>query len=58
MDLGGEGLDEQDHYLLEINLDDLETSSGKDQHYWLLQIKAARRKRMPYADCGKREQQC
>ena len=42
MDLGGEGLDEKYHYLLEINLEDLETSSGKDQHYWLLQIEAAR----------------
>ena len=43
MDLGGEGLDERDHYLLEINLEDLETSSGKGQHYWLVQIEAARR---------------
>ena len=45
MDLGGEGLDERDHYLLEVNLEDLETSSGEDQHYWLLQIEAARRER-------------
>ncbi len=36
MDLGGKGLDERDHYLMEINLEDLESSSGKDQHYWLL----------------------
>ena len=43
MDLGGKGLDKRDHYLLEINLKDLETSSGEDHHYWLLQIKAARR---------------
>ncbi len=33
MDLEGNGLDERDHYLLEINLGDLETSSGEDQHY-------------------------
>ncbi len=45
MDLGGEGLDERDHYLLKINLDDLETSSGEDHHYWLLQIEASRHKR-------------
>ena len=38
-------MDERDHYLLDINLEDLETSSGEDQHYWLLQIQAARRER-------------
>ena len=43
LELGEEGLDERDHYLLEINLDDLESSSGEEQHYWLLQIEAARR---------------
>ena len=42
LDLGGEGLEEKDHYLLKINLEDLETSSGEDQHDWLLQINAAR----------------
>ncbi len=41
LDMGEKGSDTQDHYLLEINLEDLETSSGKEQHYWLLQIKAA-----------------
>ncbi|KAL7517575.1 hypothetical protein ACHAWF_000132, partial [Thalassiosira exigua] len=41
-DMGGEGLDEQDKFLLEINLQDIEISSGEDQHYWLLQIEAAR----------------
>ena len=38
-------MDERDQYLLHINLGDLETSSGEDQHYWLLQIDAARRER-------------
>lgn len=28
--MGGEGLEEEDQYLLEINLDDIETSSGED----------------------------
>ena len=42
LERGEEGLDERDHYLLEINLEDLETSTGEDQHYWLLQIEAAR----------------
>jgi hypothetical protein len=40
--LGGAGLAEEDLYLLEINLDDLATSSGEDQTYWLLAIRAAR----------------
>jgi hypothetical protein len=42
LELGGEGLAEEDLYLLEINLDDLETTSGEDQTYWLLAIRAAR----------------
>jgi hypothetical protein len=42
LELGGEGLAEEDLYLLEINLDDLATSSGEDQTYWLLAIRAAR----------------
>jgi len=42
LNLGEDGLDERDHYLLEITLEDLETSSGEDQHYWLLQIEAVR----------------
>ena len=37
-DLGGEGLQEEDEYLMEINLDNLESSSGKTQQYWLLAI--------------------
>ena len=40
--LGGTGLDEQDRYLLEINVGDLDMSSGEDQYYWLLTIQAAR----------------
>ena len=41
-DLGADGLLEEDHYMLEINLEDLESSSGERQEYWLLAIKAAR----------------
>ena len=40
--LGEEGLDEQDWWLLEINLGDLEAASGNDHQYWLLAIEAAR----------------
>ena len=42
---GSEGLDEQDRYLLDINLEDLETSSGEDQYYWLVAIQAPREHR-------------
>ena len=43
---GSEGLDEQDRHLLDINLEDLETSSGEDQYYWLVAIQAAREHRV------------
>ena len=42
IELGKEGLDPQDHYLLEVNLEDLENTTGKYQQYWLLHIQAAR----------------
>ena len=42
-DLGEEGLDEADKFLLEINLEDLEETSGEHQEYWLLALRAARR---------------
>lgn len=42
IELGGEGLAEEDKWLLEINLEDLETTSGETQQYWLLAIMAAR----------------
>ena len=45
IELGGDGLDEQDRYLLEINLSDLECSSGEDQYYWMISIQAARKDR-------------
>ena len=33
IELGGAGLDKQYRYLLEINLEDLETLTGEDQYY-------------------------
>ena len=36
-----EGLEEDDKFLMEINLDDLGTSSGENQTYWLLTLEAA-----------------
>ncbi len=42
LELGMEDLLDEDQYLAEINLDDLETSSGECQEYWLLAICTAR----------------
>ena len=38
-------MDEQDKYLLEINLEDLEHSSREDRYYWFLAIWSAREDR-------------
>ena len=42
LELGEDGLEEEEKCLLEINLDDLTMTSGKTQTYWLLPIQAAR----------------
>ena len=42
MEIGGAGLAEEDMFLLEINLNDLDTTSGEEQIYWLLALRAAR----------------
>jgi hypothetical protein len=42
IELGGEGLAEQDKWMLEIDLQSLETSSGVHESYWLLAIQTAR----------------
>lgn len=41
LELGGEGLATEDKYLLEINLDDSDTSSGEDQVYWRVAFRTA-----------------
>ena len=38
---------EDDKYLLGINLEDMDTTSGERQEYWLLSIQAAREARKP-----------
>ena len=43
LEMGAEGLLREDQFLLEINLDDLESSNGERQEYWLLAIQAARK---------------
>ena len=41
-EIGTDSLEEGDKYLMEINLEDLENTSGKKKQYWLLAIRAAR----------------
>ena len=45
LEIDEEGLDKKDHYLLEVNLEDLEFTSGEEQHYWLPHIQTARQER-------------
>ena len=42
MEMGGEGLQEEYQWMLEVNPGDLENTSGEREEYWLLAIKAAR----------------
>ncbi len=37
-----DGLDEEDWFLLECNFDELATTTGEHQEYWLLAFQAAR----------------
>ncbi len=41
LELGADGLAEEDRNLLECNFDELATTNGEHQKYWLLAIKAA-----------------
>jgi hypothetical protein len=41
MERGKAGLLEEDHWMMEVNLGDMETSSGGQEEYWLLAIRAA-----------------
>jgi hypothetical protein len=42
LELGSEGLAETDQWMLEVNLSDLDTTSGEREAYWLVAIEAAR----------------
>ncbi len=41
--LGDAGLLEEDKYLAEVNLEEMSTSSGEPQHFWLLAIQTAQK---------------
>ncbi len=42
MERGKAGLLEEDHWMMEVNLGDMETTSGEQEEYWLLVIRATR----------------
>ena len=42
LDIGPDGLDKQDRFLLECNFDKLATTAGEHQEHWLLAIQVAR----------------
>ncbi len=42
LEVGAEGLVEDDRFLLECNLDELATTNGEQQEVWILAIQAAR----------------
>ena len=41
MEQGKRGLLEEDHRMMEVNLGDMDNTSGKQEEYWLLAIRAA-----------------
>ncbi len=45
-DQGFNGLLEEDQFLAEVNLEDLENTSGEQQEYWLVAMHAAREARL------------
>lgn len=56
IELGREGVDDDDDgkFLLKINLEGLDTTSGETQEYWLLAILAARDARLLWERLKKR----
>ncbi len=56
IELGKEGPKEKDRYLLEVNLEDLETTSGEEHHYWLLHIEHVRRRHRLREETGRQQQ--
>jgi hypothetical protein len=46
LELGATGLLQKDKYLMEINLEGLETTSGEHQEYWLLVVNTGRKAKL------------
>ena len=43
MVMGTKGLLDEDLWMMEVNLGDMETTSGEQEEYWLIVIQAARK---------------
>jgi hypothetical protein len=56
IELGEAGLEEKDNYLLEVNLENLETTSAEEHHYWLLHIDHIRRRHKLREETGRQNQ--
>jgi hypothetical protein len=56
MELGVAGLLEDDHWMMEVNLGDMETTSGEQEEYWPVAIKAARGAAMLARHCNRTSQ--
>ena len=56
-ELGVSGLLQEDKYLMEVNLEDLERTSGEREEYWLLAIRAARKASALRGDVWTRQQE-
>ena len=42
MEMGTDGLLDEDLWMMEVNLGDMETTLGEQEEYWLVAIRAAR----------------
>ena len=56
--LGDKGLEEEDKFLLECNFNELATTNGKHQAYWILSIQAAREACRLHATAHDLSQRC
>ena len=58
LNISPDELDEQDWFLLECNFDELATTAGEHQEYWLLAIQAAREASRICTGQADMDQQC
>ena len=54
-DLGYAGLLEEDKYLVDVNLEDMKTTAGECQQYWLLAIKTAQMAKLLQEQQGRQQ---
>jgi hypothetical protein len=58
LNIGVDGLNKQDQFLLECNFDELATTAGEHQESWLLAIQAARKALRVCTGQADKDQQC